>query len=98
MERMKDQAVQVARRTVKGAAALLLHYTGAQDLIATLQRRAVGGVRVLIVSYHRVVGNSRLEAERGLPTLNIGVETFRKHMEVLSETHDVVRIEHALDV
>jgi peptidoglycan/xylan/chitin deacetylase (PgdA/CDA1 family) len=98
MNRMKDQAVQVARRTVKGAAALLLHYSGVQDVISTVQRRAVGGVRVLIVSYHRVVGNYALEAERALPTLNIDVDTFRKQMEVLSETHDVVRLDQALDV
>ena len=98
MERLKDEAVQVARRAVKGAAALALHYTGAQELISAVQRRAVGGTRVLIVSYHRVVGNWRLESERGLPTLNIGRDTFRKHMEVLCETHQVVRLEDALEV
>jgi len=35
MKRLKDQAVQVARRAVKGAAALALHYSGAQELIST---------------------------------------------------------------
>src|SRR5439155_522941 len=34
----------------------------------------------------------------GLPTLNIGRDTFRKHMEVLCETHQVVRLEDALEV
>ncbi len=98
MKRLKDQAVQVARRAVKGAAALALHYSGAQDLISTVQRRAVGGVRVLILSYHRVVGNYRLESERGLPTLNIARDTFRKHLEVLCESHQVTRLDDALEV
>src|SRR2546430_12109447 len=98
MKRLKDQAVHVARRTVKGAAALALHYSGVQELISTVQRRAVGGVRVLILSYHRVVGNYGLEAERGLPTLNIARETFRKHLEVLCQTHEVIRLDDALEV
>jgi peptidoglycan/xylan/chitin deacetylase (PgdA/CDA1 family) len=98
MKRLKDQAVQVARRAVKGAAALALHYSGAQELISNVQRRAVGGVRVLILSYHRVVGNYPLEAERGLPTLNIARDTFRKHLEVLCQTHDVVRLDDAMEM
>ena len=98
MRRFKDQAVQLARRTVKGAAALALHYSRAQELISAVQRRAVGGARVLILSYHRVVGNYELESQRGLPTLNIAQKTFRKHLEVLCETHDVVRLEDALEV
>ncbi|HYZ90740.1 MAG TPA: polysaccharide deacetylase family protein [Myxococcales bacterium] len=98
MKGLKEQAWQVARRAAKSAAAVALHYTGAEDLIARVQRRAVGGVRVLIVSYHRVVGNLKLESERALPSLNIGRDTFRKHLEVLSETHEVVRLDDALEV
>ncbi|HYR20904.1 MAG TPA: polysaccharide deacetylase family protein [Myxococcales bacterium] len=98
MKRLKEQAVQVARRALKGAAALALHYSRAQDLISTVQRRAVGGVRVLILSYHRVVGNYGLESERGLPTLNISRETFRRHLEVLCESHQVTRLDDALEV
>ncbi|HWE25781.1 MAG TPA: polysaccharide deacetylase family protein, partial [Myxococcales bacterium] len=98
MKVLKEQAVQVARRVVKSAATIALHYSGAQELIAGVQRRAVGGVRVLIVSYHRVVGNLRLESERALPTLNISRDTFRKHLSVLCETHEVVRLDDALEV
>jgi len=98
MKRLKDEAVQVARRALKGAAALALHYSGAQDLISAVQRRAVGGRRVLIVSYHRVVGNWQLESERGLPTLNIERDTFRRHLEVLCQTHEVVRLDDALEL
>ena len=96
--RVKDQIVQVARRAAKSAAAAALHYSGAQELISSVQRKAVGGARVLILSYHRVVGNLLLESERALPALNIAQDTFRKHLEVLSETHDVVRLDDALDV
>ena len=96
--RFKNQIVQVARRAAKSAAAAALHYSGAQDLISAVQRKAVGGARVLILSYHRVVGNLTLESERALPTLNIAQGTFRKHIEVLCETHDVVRLDDALDV
>jgi peptidoglycan/xylan/chitin deacetylase (PgdA/CDA1 family) len=98
MDRLKEQAVQVVRRALKGAAALALHYSGAQDLISSVQRRAVGGVRVLILSYHRVVGNFALESERGLYSLTIGQDSFRKHLQVLSATHDVVRLDEALEV
>ena len=98
MARIKDEAIHLARRTVKGAAAVALHYSGARGLLSTLQRRAVGGRRVLILSYHRVVGNIELEAKRGLPTLNISQETFRKHLETLQETHDIVRLDDALDI
>jgi peptidoglycan/xylan/chitin deacetylase (PgdA/CDA1 family) len=98
MKGLTERAVQVARRAAKSAAAVALHYTGAQELIAKVQRRAVGGVRVLILSYHRVVGNLRLESERALPTLNIARDTFRKHLEVLCETHEVVRLDDVLEV
>jgi peptidoglycan/xylan/chitin deacetylase (PgdA/CDA1 family) len=95
---LKEQAIHLARRTVKGAAALALHYSGARDAISAVQRRAVGGSRVLILSYHRVVGNLELESQRGLPTLNISQKTFRKHLEVLAETHEVVSLDQALEV
>ena len=98
MARIKDEAIQLARRTVKGAAAVALHYSGVRKVLSTLQRRAVGGRRVLILSYHRVVGNIEQEARRGLPTLNISQETFRKHLETVQETHDIVRLDDALDI
>jgi peptidoglycan/xylan/chitin deacetylase (PgdA/CDA1 family) len=95
---MKDEAVQVARRALKGVAALALHYSGARDVISSVQRRAVGGVRVLILSYHRVVSDEQLVADGGLPTLQITSSTFANHLDVLAETHDIVRLDHALEV
>jgi peptidoglycan/xylan/chitin deacetylase (PgdA/CDA1 family) len=98
MERLKEQAIQVARRVGKGAAALALHYSGARKLLSAVQRRAVGGRRVLILSYHRVVADFAEEAKRSLFSLNIEQKTFRRHLEVLQETHDVVSLEDALSV
>ena len=98
MDRLIDSAVQVARRVGKGAAALALHYSGARELLSTVQRRAVGGRRVLILSYHRVVGDFAQEAKRSLYTLNIEQKTFRRHLEVLQESHDVVSLDDALSV
>src|SRR5437016_554130 len=82
MERMKQRAMQLARRAGKGAAALALHYSGARDLLSAVQRRAVGGRRVLILSYHRVVADFVEEAKRSLYTLNVEQKTFRRHLEV----------------
>ena len=98
MDSLKQQALQLARRTVKGAVALALHYSKAQDALAALQRRAVGGRRVLILSYHRVVKDFAAEKANGLFTLNISQHTFRRHLEVLRETHDIVPLDAALDV
>jgi peptidoglycan/xylan/chitin deacetylase (PgdA/CDA1 family) len=98
MERLKQQAVQFARRAVKGAAAVALHWSGARELLSAVQRRAVGGRRVLILSYHRVVKDFAAEEKRSLASLNISQETFRKHLETLQETHDVVPLDDALSV
>ena len=98
MERAKERAIQLARRLGKGAAALALHYSGARGLLSAVQRRAVGGRRVLILSYHRVVADFAEEAKRSLFTLNIEQKTFRRHLEVLQESHDVVSLEEALSV
>jgi peptidoglycan/xylan/chitin deacetylase (PgdA/CDA1 family) len=98
MERLKAEAVRLARRVSKGAMALALHHSGARELLSTVQRRAMGGRRVLILSYHRVVGSYAAEERTSLNTLNIERETFRKHLEALHETHDIVSLEDALAV
>ena len=98
MERLKGRAMELARRAAKGAAALALHYSGARELLSTVQRRAVGGRRVLILSYHRVVKDFEEERDRSLYTLNVSQATFRRHLEGLQETHDIVSLEDALSV
>jgi peptidoglycan/xylan/chitin deacetylase (PgdA/CDA1 family) len=98
MERLKERAIHVARRVGKGAIALALHYSGARELLSAVQRQAVGGRRVLILSYHRVVADFAQEAKRSLRSLNIEQKTFRRHLEVLQESHDIVPLEDALSV
>jgi peptidoglycan/xylan/chitin deacetylase (PgdA/CDA1 family) len=95
---LRDEGIKILRRAAKGAAAMAFHYTGAEDLLASVQRRAVGGRRVLILSYHRVVGNFDVEATRSLPTLNIAQDTFRKHLETLAEDYDIVTLDRAVEV
>src|SRR5437762_13548980 len=98
MERLRERAIQVARRVGKGAAALALHHSGARELLAAVQRRAVGGRRVLILSYHRVVKDFGEEQDRSLYTLNIGQQTFGRHLEALLRTHDAVPLDDALAI
>jgi len=95
---VKDETIRIVRRAAKGAAALAFHYTGAEELLAQIQRRAVGGRRVLILSYHRVVGDFALEATRSMPTMNVGQDTFKKQLETLAEDYDIVPLERALEV
>jgi peptidoglycan/xylan/chitin deacetylase (PgdA/CDA1 family) len=95
---VKRKAVNLARRTVKSVAAAALHYSGARALIATAQRRAVGGRRVLILSYHRPVARLSDDEAQTVPTLNITRSTFKKHLELLGEEHDFASLDHALDV
>src|SRR5256885_1851007 len=54
--------------------------------------------RRLSPSFHRVVGDFAQEAKRSLQTLNIEQKTFRRHLEVLQESHDVVSLDDALSV
>ncbi|GAC1546970.1 MAG: hypothetical protein NVS2B9_14040 [Myxococcales bacterium] len=98
LKTLKTEGRRIARRVGKGAAAAAVHYSGARTLLSALQRRSVGGRRVLVLSYHRVVGNLEVEAARGVPTLNISQKTFRRQLEQLLETHDIVTIDEALAV
>ena len=95
---LKSEGRRLSRRAGKAALAAALHYSGARTLLAAAQRRAVGGRRVLILSYHRVVGDLAAESASGLPTLNISQETFRRQLVRLLETHDIVSLDAALEV
>jgi peptidoglycan/xylan/chitin deacetylase (PgdA/CDA1 family) len=98
LKKLKAEGRRVARRVGKGAAAAAVHYSGARTLLSALQRRSAGGRRVLVLSYHRVVGDLGSESASGLPTLKISQRTFRRQLEQLLETHDIVTIDEALAV
>jgi peptidoglycan/xylan/chitin deacetylase (PgdA/CDA1 family) len=87
------------RRAMKSAAAGVLHHTGLRKALAAYRRSQSGGRRLLIVSYHRVVGDFTGELQRSIPGLLISQETFRKHLEGLSAAgYDFAPLGEALDV
>ncbi|WNG42099.1 polysaccharide deacetylase family protein [Archangium minus] len=67
--------------------------------MAAYRRYQSGGRRILIVSYHRVVGDFTGELQRSIPGLLISQETFRGHLEGLSAAgYEFATIGDALDV
>jgi peptidoglycan/xylan/chitin deacetylase (PgdA/CDA1 family) len=98
LRKLKAEGRRVARRIGKGAAAAAVHYSGGRKLLSALQRRSAGGRRVLVLSYHRVVGDLASAGANSLPTLKIAQKTFRRQLEQLLETHDIVTIDEALAV
>lgn len=89
----------VVRRAMKSAAAGALHYTGLRKALATYRRHQSGGRRILIVSYHRVVGDFFGELQRSIPGLLISQETFRRHLEGLQAAgYKFATMGEALDV
>ncbi len=91
--------VGFARGAAKALAAGGLHYSGVRDILARASRIAVGGRRVLILSYHRVVEDFDREARWSIPGLLVSRRTFEKHLDALDRTgFDVVPFSVALEV
>jgi peptidoglycan/xylan/chitin deacetylase (PgdA/CDA1 family) len=89
----------VVRRAMKSAAAGVLHHSGLRKALAAYRRHQSGGRRVLIVSYHRVVGDFFGELQRSIPGLLISQDTFRRHLEGLSAAgYRFATMGEALDV
>lgn len=72
-----------ARSAAKAMAANALHYSGVQGLLSHAARLAVGGRRVLILSYHRVVEDFESESRRAIPGLLLSRATFVRHLDEL---------------
>ncbi|MBI5547731.1 MAG: polysaccharide deacetylase family protein [Deltaproteobacteria bacterium] len=88
-----------SRSAVKALAAGTLHYTGLQGVLSRASRFAVGGRRVLILSYHRVVADFEAEARRVIPGLLVSRRTFERHLDELAHGgYDVVTLDEALEV
>ncbi|WP_224362344.1 polysaccharide deacetylase family protein [Hyalangium versicolor] len=67
--------------------------------MAAYRRSQSGGRRILIVSYHRVVGDFTGELQRSIPGLLISQETFRRHLEEAAEAgYEFASIGDAVDV
>ncbi|WP_224249198.1 polysaccharide deacetylase family protein [Hyalangium gracile] len=67
--------------------------------MAAYRRSQSGGRRILIVSYHRVVGDFTGELQRSIPGLLISQETFRRHLEEANQAgYEFASIGDAVDV
>lgn len=87
------------RRFVKDAAASAVHHSGLRKAMAAWRRHQSGGRRILIVSYHRVVGDFTGEVQRSIPGLLISQETFRRHLEdAHANGYEFAPLGEALDV
>lgn len=88
-----------ARSAAKSVAANALHYSGMHGLLARAARVAVGGRRVLILSYHRVVEDFESEQRRAIPGLLLSVATFERQLdELLRAGFDIVPLGEAMRV
>ncbi len=90
---------QLIRKGARDIAAGLLHYTGGRRVMAAMRRKLLGGRRLLIVSYHRVVDDFARELRRSIPGLLISSETFRGHLESIHAAgFEFSTLDHALAV
>lgn len=88
-----------ARSTVKTLTSMALHYSGLRGVLSRASRIAVGGHRVLILSYHRIVDDFVHEARNSIPALLTSQSTFERHIEELARSgFDIVSLADALDV
>ncbi len=78
------------RRAVKVAVADALVLSRADRLVRAWRRRQAGGVRVLIVSYHRVTHDFEACAQDGLPSMLISARTLRLHLAQLARERELV--------
>lgn len=69
------------RRAAKCAAASFFGGTGIRHALSAWERKRAGGRRVLIVSYHRVVGDFREAVATSIPGLLVSQRTFERHLE-----------------
>src|SRR5512133_607439 len=94
-ERADDSPRWILRRAVKVAVAGALHAAGANHAVRALRRREAGGVRVLVMSYHRATTDFAASAREGLPSLLVSARTLRRQIEQVARTHDVVSLSDA---
>ncbi len=88
-----------ARSAAKSVAANALHYSGMHGLLARAARVAVGGRRVLILSYHRVVEDFESERRRAIPGLLLSVPTFERQLDELFRAgFEIVPLGEAMQV
>jgi peptidoglycan/xylan/chitin deacetylase (PgdA/CDA1 family) len=83
------------RRALKVAVADALVLSGAEGALRAWRRRQAGGVRVLIVSYHRVTHDYAAAAQEGLASLLVSASTLRMQLAHLARTREIVSLHDA---
>ncbi len=86
------------RRAAKATFAKILEHTGARPRLSQWSHVSEDGVRVLIVSYHRIVADFATDAPTGLSTLMTSRDTFRRQVRQLCNAFEVVSLDTALEV
>jgi peptidoglycan/xylan/chitin deacetylase (PgdA/CDA1 family) len=94
-ERADDSPRWLVRRTLKVAVAAGLRAAGAHRVVGTVRRRQAGGVRVLVVSYHRVTLDYDTSAREELASLLVSASTLRRQLEGLARTREIVSLDDA---
>lgn len=94
-ERADGSARWIARRGLKVALAGALRATGAAAAVQALRRRQAGGVRVLVIAYHRVTQDYGASVKEGLSSLVISTETLRRQLEQLARARELVSLADA---
>ncbi|MGC3996081.1 MAG: polysaccharide deacetylase family protein [Anaeromyxobacter sp.] len=94
-ERADGSARWMVRRTFKVAVAGALTASGLHRAVGALRRWQAGGVRVLVVSYHRVTPDYQASAREGLASLLVSTATLRRQLEGLARTRELVSLSEA---
>jgi peptidoglycan/xylan/chitin deacetylase (PgdA/CDA1 family) len=94
-ERADNSPRWILRRVVKTAMASALQVSGVQRVVRSVRRRAAGGTRVLVLSYHRVTDDFAESARDGLPSLLVSTATLRRQLEQVARERDLVSLAEA---
>ncbi len=85
------------KRWTKEVVARTLQSTGLAGVNRVAQRIRLGGRRLRIVSYHRVVEDFASEEARAIPGLLVSVRTLRRQLSHLGDRYEIVSLTRALD-
>ncbi|MHB1845886.1 MAG: polysaccharide deacetylase family protein, partial [Deltaproteobacteria bacterium] len=69
---------------------------GVSRMSSVAQRRALGGRRVLVISYHRVAADIERELGCAIPGLLISAPTLERQLGVLARRYEIVPLGRAL--
>jgi peptidoglycan/xylan/chitin deacetylase (PgdA/CDA1 family) len=94
-ERADDSPGWILRRTLKVAAAGALVGAGVHRAVRAARRRASGGARVLVLSFHRAAIDFRASAREALPSLFVSAETLERQLRQVAAEREVVSLAEA---